>query len=301
MNILKYVKSPSEFIIALAEHGLLPFFTDEKFIKYKFKVRMGYELDLKNPISFNEKLQWLKLHDRRCEYTAMVDKYEVKRYVASIIGEEHIIPTLGVWDKFEEIDFSKLPNKFVLKCTHDSGGVVVCQNKEELDIRSVQKQMNKMLKKNYYWHSREWPYKNVKPRIIAEKYMTDESGTELKDYKIFNFNGVPKLIQVDYNRFTNHKRNLYSTEWEYIDGMIQYPNDPDVVIERPKKLEEMLQFAELLSKGIPHVRTDFYSINGEIYFGELTFFHGSGHERFEPKSLEIQMGEWLKLPELDKT
>jgi hypothetical protein len=270
---------------------------DSIYLRMLYKRRLGTKLNLKNPQTFNEKLQWLKLYDRKPEYTTMVDKYAVKKYVADKIGEQYIIPTLGVWDKFEDIDFDKLPNQFVLKCTHDSGGLAICKDKSEFDIKAARKKINKSLKRNYYYSGREWPYKNVPRRIIAEKYMTDESGVELKDYKVFNFDGEPKFIQVDYDRFVEHKRNLYSTDWKYIDAAIQYPTNKKNQINKPECLNEMLDLARKLSVGIPHVRTDFYIVNSKIYFGELTFYHGSGVEKFTPEEFGIEVGSWLKLPD----
>ena len=271
------------------------YLSDKTYLECKWWIRNGRKLDLTNPKSFNEKLQWLKLFDRNPLYTTMVDKYEAKKYVAGIIGEEHIIPTLAVYDRVEDIDFDLLPNQFVLKCTHDSGGIVICHNKAELNKHNAIKKLQKGLKNNFYWYSREWPYKNVKPRIIAEKYMTD-GDDELKDYKVFNFNGVPKLIEIDYNRFKGHLRNLYSTDWERIDAVIKFPSEPGREFEKPAELNEMLQLASQLSVGIPHVRTDFYIVDGKVLFGELTFFHGSGMEPISPDSFNETMGSWIKLP-----
>ena len=283
-------------ILKLANNGLLNWMPDELYLRTKYKARLGKQPDLRNPITFNEKLQWLKLHDRKAIYTTMVDKYAVKDYVASIIGEQYIIPTLGVWDSIDDIDFDALPDQFVLKCTHDSGGLIICKNKSTLDIEAAKRKIDRCLKSNYYWRGREWPYKNVKPRIIAEKYMEDESGYELKDYKVFNFDGEPKMIQVDYGRFSRHMRNLYTTDWKYIEASIEYPTDPKHIIEKPEALGEMLEAARTLSKGIPHARTDFYSIDDKLYFGEITFYHGSGFEKFTPKAFEDQISSWLKLP-----
>jgi hypothetical protein len=273
---------------------------DERYIKIAYKIRTGKSLKLDSPVTYNEKLQWLKLHDRRPEYIQMVDKYEAKKYVSKIIGDQYIIPTLGVWNHFDEIDFDKLPKQFVLKCTHNSGGNIIVLDKDKLNKRKARRYFEKLLKGNFFNNGREWPYKYVKPRIIAEKYMTDESGIELKDYKVFNFNGEPKFIQVDYGRYTEHKRNLYTTEWKYIDASIEYPTDRNVEIKKPEKLDEMLYLAKKLSEGIPHVRTDFYSINDHIYFGELTFYHGSGMEKFMPESFETMVGSWLELPFEDR-
>ena len=276
--------------------GYFNFLNDYTFLKMKYRLCLRKKLDLKDPKTFNEKLQWLKLYDRKPIYTTMVDKYEAKKYVASIIGEEYIIPTLGVYNHFDEIDFEKLPNQFVIKCTHDSGGVVIVKDKKELDIEETKKKIEKSLKKNYFYSGREWPYKNVKPRIIIEKYMVDESQKELKDYKVFNFDGKAKIIQVDFDRFIEHKRNLYDTDWNYIEAVIQYPTDKNVKINKPKNLNKMLELAEKLSKDIPHVRTDFYSIDDKIYFGELTFYHGSGYEKFIPEEFGEELGSWIKLP-----
>lgn len=280
----------------MSVYGLFDHIPDKQYLKLMYWARTGRKLNLENPKTFNEKLQWMKLYYHRPEYSMMVDKYEVKKYVAGLIGEEYIIPTIGVWDHFDDIDFDTLPDQFVLKCTHDSGGLVICTDKKHLDMENAKRKIEKSLASNYFFHGREWPYKNVKPRIIAEKYMTDESGVELKDYKVFNFDGVPKIIQVDYDRFIGHKRNLYTTDWEYINAEIEFPTDADHIIEKPQKLEEMLMLARKLSAGMPHVRTDFYSIKDRLYFGELTFCHGSGFEHFVPDSFETEMGEVFKLP-----
>lgn len=269
---------------------------EEWYLKRKFKKQVGYPLNLDNPCTFNEKLQWLKLHDRNPLYTKMVDKYEAKKYVAELIGEEYIIPTLGVWDHFDEIDFDTLPNQFVLKCTHDSGSIVICKDKNTFDKQAAKKKLERGLRYNYYYAGGfEWPYKNVKPRIIAEKFMVDESRKELKDYKVFNFNGEPKIIQVDYDRFVEHKRNLYTTDWKYIEAAIEYATDAGHYIAKPKRLTDMLDLAKKLSANIPHVRTDFYSIDDNIYFGELTFYHGAGFEKFSPEDFGVSLGNCVNI------
>jgi hypothetical protein len=296
-RLTKIYKKPKKLFLYILNFKIFRFIPDKTFLKMKYWLRIGKKLNLSNPKTFNEKLQWLKLYDRNPKYTDLVDKDKVREYIAKTIGEEYLIPLLEVYDSYEEIDFDKLPNQFVLKCTHDSGGLVICKNKNEFDIESARKKMNKSLKRNFYYHGREWCYKNIKPKIICEKYMVDESGVELKDYKIFCFNGEPKIIQVDYNRFIGHKRNLYDTQWNYIPASIQYPTDPEVKIMKPEKLNEMLKLAKVLAKDYPHVRVDFYSINEKIYFGEMTFYHGSGFERFKPESLGRKMGNWIKLPD----
>ena len=273
-------------------------FSDEAFLKIKFRSVFGRKLDLEHPKSFNEKLQWLKLYDRKPVYTTMVDKYEVKKYVSDIIGEEYIIPTLGIWDHFEEIDFDALPNQFVLKCTHDSGGLVICRDKSTLDIAAARKKINKCLRKNFYWEGREWPYKNVKPRIIAEKYMEDCSTGGLRDYKIHSFHGVPKVILVCKDRYKDIglSEDFFDTEWKHID--VKRPDHRNSVqtISRPEELNEMLVLTERLSQDCPFQRCDFYSVGGRVYFGELTFFPAGGLEKFEPDDFDFLMGEWIKLP-----
>lgn len=289
----------SEFLSLVLSQRFFSWLPASIYLRICFFLKTKKILHLKHPVSFNEKLQWLKLYDHKPEYTTMVDKYAVKQYVAAKIGggEEYIIPTLGVWEHFDDIDFDKLPDKFVLKCTHDSGGLVICRDKSKFDKEAARKKLEKCLKRNYFLYGREWPYKNVPPRIIAEKYMVDESGVELKDYKIFCFHGVPKIIEVDFNRFVGHKRNLYTTSWELIDLEICYPSDENFKIAKPEHLEKLLQLATVLSQDIPHIRTDFYVINGKIYFGELTFCHGSGFEKFIPEEWDKIFGDWLKLPE----
>jgi len=275
---------------------MFDFVSDEKYLKMKYRIMTGEPLNLENPQTFNEKLQWLKFHDHRCTYTTMVDKYEAKKFVAEKIGGEYIIPTLGVWDKFDEIDFDSLPEQFVLKTTHDSGGVVICKDRNKFDADAAMQKLEKSLKRNFYLQGREWPYKNVKPRLMAEEYMQNLGEESLNDYKIFCFDGEPKLIQVDYDRFTDHKRNFYDVDWRIIDAEFQYRSNKNHDIERPVALDEMLECAKRLSKGVPFLRTDFYCIDDKIYFGELTFYPESGFGKFSPESLGVEMGEWVKLP-----
>lgn len=273
------------------------FVPDKLFLETIFPMRVGYKLNFANPQTYNEKLQWLKLYDRRPEYTQMVDKAEAKKYVANIIGEEHVIPTLAVYDKVEDIKFDELPNQFVLKCTHDSGGIVVCRDKSQLDKKAALAILNRGLSRNYYYQNREWPYKNVKPRIIAERYMEDESG-ELKDYKIFCFDGVPKAMFIATDRFNKNedtKFDFYDMDFNHLPFTNGHPNATKE-IRKPKGFDEMKRLASELSKGMPHARIDFYDVNGKVYFGEITFFHWSGMVPFEPIDWDYTMGSWLKLP-----
>lgn len=270
---------------------------DRKFLELVFPLNTGYNLNLDNPQTYNEKLQWLKLYDRNPEYTKMVDKVEAKKYAASIIGENHIIPTLAVYDRVEDIDFDVLPSQFVLKCTHDSGGIVICKDKATLDKRAAIKKLSKGLRKNFYYINREWPYKNVRPRIIAEQFMTDGDG-ELKDYKIFTFGGEPKFMFIASDRFSEEeetKFDFFDMNFEHLPFINGHPNAKHV-ISKPRGFDEMKNLASKLSKGIPQVRVDFYDINGHIYFGEMTFFHWSGIVPFDPQEWDYKFGDYIKLP-----
>ena len=230
----------------------------------------------------------------------MVDKYAVKLYVRDSIGEKYIIPNLGVWDSPEDIDFESLPKQFVLKTTHGggSGGVVICRDKDKYDRYSVIRKLKRSMKQDIYRTFKEWPYKNVRRRIIAEKFLSVDDG-DLKDYKIHCFGGVPRIIEVDYNRFVNHQRILYDTDWNRIEATISYPNDGNFTLPKPQELDELLWVSEKLSQGIPYVRTDLYIVNHHVYFGELTFFHDAGYGEFHPKSFGYQMGDWITLPEIE--
>lgn len=264
-------------------------------IQYWFGIKRV--LNLKNPKTFNEKLQWLKLYDRNPLYTQLVDKYEVRKYIAKTIGEDYLIPLLGVYDSFDDIKFDVLPDEFVLKCTHDSGGVLICADISKLDMAAAQKKINSCLNRNFYYIGREWCYKNVKPRIVCEEYMVDESGNELKDYKFMCFNGEVKCSFVCLNRNmpTGLNVDFYDMDWNQMPFERHYPSS-GTKISKPKSYYKMIEFAERLSKGIPFVRVDFYEISGEVYFGELTFYPGSGFKEFTPESYDELLGSWITLP-----
>lgn len=270
---------------------------DKRYLELLYWYKMKKRLNLDNPQTFNEKLQWLKLYDRNPRYTAMVDKYEVKKYVTEMLGEEYIIPTLGVWDNFDEIDFDSLPDQFVLKCTHDSGGLVIVTDKNKLNRKAAKKKINHCLRRNYFYNTREWPYKNVKPRIIAEQYMIDESGYELKDYKFFVFDGVVRamFIATDRNASTETCFDFFDRDFHHLPFTNGHPN-ADHEIKMPDNYKEMIRLAEILGKGIPQVRIDFYSISGRIYFGEVTFFHWGGVQPFVPEKWDYTFGSWIQLP-----
>ena len=296
-KIIKYIRKPSKIILYLMNKGYLNFINDETYLKMKYYLIIKKRLDLKEPKTFNEKLQWLKLYDRNPEYTKMVDKYEAKKYVSNLIGEECIIPTLGIYDNFEEIDFDKLPEQFVIKPTHTSGDIFICRDKKQINYKKLKKTINRWLKRKYYYVHKEWPYKNIKPRIIIEKYMEDSAQYELKDYKFMCFNGKVKCSFVCSDRYGEGglKVDFYDLEWKKMPFQRHYPNS-NQDIPKPRKYELMIELAEKLSEGIPFVRVDFYEINGKVYFGELTFFPGSGFEEFTPEKYDRILGDMLELP-----
>ena len=295
MNRLqKFIDNPWKLFSYLAAKGCFNWMPDEVYLKCLYRSVMRKWPDLKHPRTFNEKLQWLKLHDRNPLYTTMVDKYEAKKYVSSIIGEEYIIPTYGVWESFDDIDFNTLPDQFVLKCTHDCGGLVICKDKSALDIPAAKKKIERCLKRNYYYWGREWPYKNVKPRIIAEKYMEDEN-KKLIDYKVLCFNGYAKIIEVHNNRFTdNHSQDFYDINWNKTFFEQNDIKNSNIYIKRPVILEDMIKLSEILSKNIIHIRVDWYYVKGKLYFGELTFYDSSGFSSFI-KNQDIEIGSLIKL------
>ena len=274
------------YVLSFRIFRLIP---DNLYLKIKFRIKMNKKLDLNNPQSFNEKLQWLKLYDRKPEYTRYVDKYEVRSYIKETIGEEYLIPLLGVYNSFDEIDFENLPNQFVLKCTHDSGGIIICSDKSRFDVNVAEKKINKCLRKNYFYHGREWPYKNIKPKIICEKYMVDESKTELKDYKFFCFDGCPKALYVATDRGHDTRFNFYDINFKPLGIKQHYDNSTK------EGFDKMLELSKELSKEIPHIRVDFYDINGEVFFGELTFYHLSGFDKFDPDVYDEIFGSWIQI------
>ena len=271
---------------------------DKIYLKVAFRDQMGYPLDLKNPRTFSEKLQWLKLYNRDPRYTVMVDKVKAKEYVATIIGEEYIIPTLGVWEDPNDIDFGQLPDRFVLKCNHNSGlGMYICKDKSMLDVEKVREELCKGLRQDYFINNREWPYKNVPRRTFAEAYMEDEYG-ELRDYKWFCFNGKVKALFIA----TDRSKGDHATRFDFFDENFNHlpftnghPN-ADIMPDKPKMFDKMKELAAKLSMGIPHVRIDFYEVGDKVYFGEMTFFHWSGLMPYDPKEWDEIFGSWINLP-----
>lgn len=283
-------------ILSNYKAALLSKMDDESFIKKKYKASTGETLDLNNPRTFNEKIQWLKLYNHMPLYTQLVDKYNVRDYVKEKIGEEYLTKCYGVYLRFEDIDFDKLPNKFVIKCTHDCGSVVLCDSKSKIDKSKIGKKLNSALSRNYYYQGREWPYKNVIPRIIVEEYLEDHTTNDLYDYKFFCFNGVPKVLFVSIGRQAgNLQLNFYDLEFNKLPFERGYPNF-DKRIPKPKNFEKMIELAAKLSEGIPFVRVDFYDFEDRIVFGEMTFSPGGGMEVFKPRKWDYVFGSWINLP-----
>lgn len=277
-------------------------FPDKLYLTLLFRCKMGYWIDWKNPKTFSEKLQWLKLYNRKPEYTTMVDKFAVKEYVAKIIGEEYIIPTLGVWDTPEEINWDELPNQFVLKTTHGGGnsGVVICKDKTSFDKKSAIEKLSRSLKSCIYKSYREWPYKNVKRRIIAEQYMEDDEGV-LNDYKFFCFDGKVKFLYIATERLNKNedvKFDFFDKQFTHL-SVCQSHINANIMPIKPINFEKMIQLSELLTKNIPQVRVDWYEVKNTIFFGELTFFHMGGLDPFKPQEWDYKFGEFISLPKID--
>lgn len=273
----------------------LRFLPDNVYIQLYYWGAFRKLCNLKNPQTYNEKLNWLKLNDRNPLYTKLVDKYEVKQWVAERIGEEYIIPTLGVWNSFDEIDFDLMPNQFVLKCTHDSEGLAIVKDKSKFDRTTVKTNIENALKCEFFYIGREWPYKNVKPRIIAEQYLEDHTDGELRDYKFFCFDGEPKAMFIASDRSKGAtKFDYYDLAFNHLDIRQHYPNAGNV--RKPINFDKMIELSKVLSKGFPHVRVDFYEVDGRVYFGELTFYHFSGFQPFIPDKWDKIFGDWLSLP-----
>lgn len=298
-KIRTFIENPQYFITSPAAKGWLNWVPDSLYLKVLYRVIMGRKLNLKNPKEYNEKLQWLKLNDRKPEYSTMVDKYEVRGYIADLLGDKYLIPCLGIYDSVDDIDIDALPDKFVLKCTHDSGSVEICKGKSSFDIEGARHRLSQAMKRNYYATYREWPYKYVKPRIIAEGYLEGDGG-DLKDYKVMCFNGEAKIIEVHENRFVEgkvHTQTFYDREW----GIVPLTQVETVTVdrpsERPRQLEEILRLSELIAKNMYHARIDWYIEGDKIYFGEITFFDGSGFESFSTPEMERMLGDMINLPE----
>jgi len=295
----------------IAATGFYDYLSDEKYLRKIYYANTGRKLNLENPKTFNEKLQWLKLYNRQDKYIILSDKYLVKDYVAKLIGCEHIVPTLGVWDDPDQIDFEQLPNQFVLKCNHNSGlGMCICKDKESLNISQARANLARGLAQNYYQHDREWTYKKIPRKIVAEKYMKDSNVIDilpgvkadgLIDYKFYCFNGEPRFLYVGFaNIVDGNKHDLmtYLTlDWKLTPFIRPDHEQLPTIPERPKCFDELVEYARVLADDIPFVRVDFFIIENQIYFSEFTFSPGGGYGIFYPEEWERKLGDWIKLPE----
>lgn len=296
-KLVQYITDPTyRFVINDGLH-LYNNMPDEAYLRRKFKAKMGKPLDLDSPKTFNEKMQWLKLYNRKPEYTTMVDKYEAKKYVAERIGEEYIIPTLGVWDRFDDIDFDALPNQFVLKCTHDSGGLVICRDKKTFDYATAKKNIEKSLKRNYYLIHREWPYKDVPHRIIAEQYMEDTKTAGLLDYKFFCFNGEPEFLYVSQGLedHSTARISFLTMKWQFAPYLRSDFKPFEELPPKPMGFDKMVEIARTLSQEHDFLRVDLYQIGRGIYFSELTFSPCAGFMPFEKPEHDLEIGNMMRL------
>ncbi len=296
MTALSLIKTPRKMILPMGQNGLLNFMSDEKYLQIVFKAETGYQLDLKHPKTYNEKLQWIKIHDRKPEYILYADKYLVRKYIAETIGEEYLIPLIGMYKKAGDIPWKSLPNRFVLKCNHASGTNIICKNKEKLDYSLAEKNLTKWLKKNAYWGAREWCYKDIEPCIICEEFIETQDGNTPDDYKFMCFNGIPRLIQVHHDRYGNHTLDYYTPEWEKASLKRIDANTSSTAVSKPENLEEMLAIARVLSKDMYYARIDLYNVDGKIYFGEITMYPTGGFSTFEDYNDDLLLGSYMKLP-----
>ncbi len=296
-KVKAFMKHPEYLITSPAAKGYLDWVPDELYLKILFRVILKEKCNLKNPVSYNEKMQWLKLNDRKPEYSRMVDKYEVRSFIAETVGDEYLIPCYGVYESFDEIDFSQLPEQFVLKCTHDSGSVVICKDKKNFDIENARAVLTKAMKKRYFSTYREWPYKNVQPRIIIEKYISVEGQEDLIDYKIMCFNGIAKLVEIHADRFTGgrHSQTFYDMDWNKLDIAQDKFMPAEKPLERPANLDKIVELSEKIAKNMYHARVDWYLLEDKIYFGEITFFNSSGLVPYCDKKDDLFMGSLLDL------
>lgn len=292
------MKNPRYVINYIKTNGKFNNLSTREVIELKYKRKMGYKLNLSNPITFNEKLQWLKLNWKDERATICADKYLVRDFVAQRIGSEYLSKLIAVYDSVEEIDFDYLPEQFVLKGTHGSGFNIICREKSNVNWNEKKIEMNRWLNTNYYWNNREPVYKDIQPRIIAEELLHQKDSDELRDYRFFCFHGEPKFIAVDFSITDKSKtrRNIYNLDWNLLDVEISYPRELQVNLQKPEKLDEMIELSRKLAEGFPHARVDFYYIDDKIIFGEITFFHQNGMAEIKPSKFDEAMGSWINLP-----
>ena len=299
--IRSFLKHPKRSLVYFLDRHFRGLISDKTFLYEQYTDYMGEKPNLEHPQKFTEKILWMKLYGRNPAYTQMVDKYEVKKYVAEHIGQQYVIPAYGVWHNFDEIDFNQLPDQFILKCNHDSGSYAICENKTTFDKEKARNILSSALKKNFFWIFREWAYKNVDRRILAEQYIPTLGKRDSVEYKLMCFDGkvesiticsgIPHQVSNPWN-YDNYSRDWKRQDWHTINNK---PTGKD--FKKPAEMDEIIALSEKLSKGIPHVRVDWYIVDGQIYFSEFTFYPLSGYIKFEPKEWDLKIGKWMELPE----
>lgn len=293
MNIKKYLKKPSYILEYLSAKGLLNWMNDKVYIKLIYKIEFGKKLNLKNPQTFNEKMNYLKIYDRNLKYSSLADKKLVKEYVSNLIGDEYVIETYNSWTNTDVMNIDDLPDEFVLKCNHDSNGVIICRDKNNFDLDEAKRRLEKSLKKNYYYQLREWPYKNIKPQIIAEKFIEDTDSDDLRDYKFLCFNGEPKYVYVTVKN-DNIYENYYDLNFNVVDINHGFPRHvPE--FKKPKNFNKMIEIVKRLSYGIPFIRIDLHNVNGKIYFGEFTFYDWGAMRPYINEDIDLKLGNMLDI------
>ena len=296
---LSLLKTPEKMLLPAGQNGLLKFLPDKTYLQLVFKAETGYTLNLEHPKTYNEKLQWIKINDRNPKYVMLTDKYKVRKYIKDTIGEDYLVPLIGMYKKPEEIPWDNLPNRFVLKCNHASGTNIICKDKSALSVNKVTKQLEAWLKRNAYWGAREWCYKNIEPCIICEEFIETEDGNTPDDYKFMCFNGVPRIIQVHHDRFGNHTLTYYTPEWKKLDLKRIDAKQSDETVDKPEQLDEMINIAKHLSSEMYFARIDLYCTKGKIYFGEITLYPTGGFSTFTTYDDDLKLGSFLRLP-MDK-
>ena len=307
-TLFRYLReNPLGIIEDICHYGYFRWIPDKLYLKMMYLLETGKKLNLDNPRTYNEKLQWIKLYDRKPLYTKIVDKFEVRKYVADMIGEKYLIKLIGLYNSVDEIDWAALPNAFALKCTHGSGSNIICRDKSSHDIKTGKIQLRKWMKQNWFWVGREWPYRNIMPRIICEELLTNNYGEIPEDYKVLCFNGKAKMIQVQSGRFVDLRIDFYDVQWNKTDisitfgklhgsnSLVNTLQNSEIIFNKPQLLEEMLQLSEILSQNTYHTRVDWYIVENKLYFGEITFFQGSGFLSFGKEKDEIMFGDWINL------
>lgn len=295
-TFLSLLRTPSKLLLPAGQNGLLKWIPDKIYLKAVFRAETGYPLNLENPKTYNEKLQWIKLYDRREDYIQLADKLLVRSFVSKRIGDQYLIPMIGAYNCAEDIPWEELPDRFVLKCNHGSGYNIICKQKDKLNFHEAEKKLSKWLRTNAYWGAREWCYKDIKPCILCEQFLETDDGNTPDDYKFMCFNGVPRLIQVHHDRYGNHTLSYYTPDWKKTNLKRIDATQSDQTAKKPEKLDEMLKIASNLSRDMYYARVDLYYTKGMIYFGEITLYPTGGFSTFASYEDDLLLGSFIELP-----